>query len=444
MPDFPSDFIFGVSTSAYQIEGAVREGGRGESVWDRFSHLPGNIANGDHGDVACDHYHRYAEDIDLMVELGLDAWRFSISWPRIFPDGSGAVNKTGVDFYDRLIDTLLERGIDPWVCYYHFDLPQKLHIKGGWANRDVAYWYADYVGEMSARIADRVSQHLLMNEPSIVAMMSDLLGTRYRDLSGSDIYHAAIHHLNLASGLGAEALRSVRPDLKVGTAIEAPWIEPARDEEEDFEASEKARDWLERAWLDPLFEGTYPEAVYTRLLPFIRDGDLLQTKCDPDFLGLNHYTRKRILAADNKRGYREAEPAERLAGGAPLSQTGLEIWPEGIGRLLTRMSQTYPELDLYITGNGSAFPDEPDADGFVEDTGRTRYLAENLAACFDAMNLGANLKGYFPWSLLDRFEWTEGYARRFGLVRVDFETQTRTPKASYNWYRDVVQSRRLR
>lgn len=440
MPDFPSDFIFGVSTSAPQNEGAVREDGRGESVWDRFAHLPGNIANGDHGDVACDHYHRFPEDIALMAELGLDAYRFSISWPRIFPEGSGAINREGVDFYDRLIDMLLERGIRPWVCYYHFDLPQKLQIKGGWAARDICYWYADYVGETGARIADRVDHHILMNEPSVVASLSNLLGTRHRDLSPSDIHHATMHHLNLAAGLGAEALRSVRPDLTVGTAIEAPWIEPARDEEADFEASGKARDWLERAYLDPLFEGTYPEAVYARLLPFIEDGDLAKTRCDLDFLGLNHYTRKRILAADNKRGYREDGPP----AGAPVSEMGLEIWPEGIGKMLAAMSETYPDLDLYITENGGAFPDKPDINDYVQDNDRIDYLAENLHACLEAIDRGARLKGYFAWTLMDNFEWTQGYQKRFGLVHTDFGTQTRTPKASYNWYRDVVQSRRLK
>lgn len=440
MPDFPSDFIFGVSTSAYQTEGAVRAGGRGESVWDRFCHLPGNIANDDHGDVACDHYHRYREDIDLMAELGLDAWRFSISWSRIFPGGSGAINREGVDFYDRLIDTALERGITPWVCYHHFDLPQKLHIKGGWASRDVAYWYADYVGEMGARISDRVKNHILMNEPSTSAALTTLHGTRHRDLTPSDIHHAAMHHLNLATGLGAEALRSLKHELRIGTAIEAPWIQPARQEEEDFAASEKARDWLERAFLDPLLHGTYPEAIYERLLPFIHDGDLGKTLCALDFLGLNHYSRKRILAADNSRGFREAWPPE----GAPLTETGLEIWPAGIGKLAAHMSQTCPGLDLYITANGGAFADKPELNGHVEDPDRISYLAENLNGCLEAMDKGARLKGYFAWSLTDSFEWTRGYAPRFGLVRIDYGTQARTPKASYNWYRDVVQSRRLK
>jgi beta-glucosidase len=440
MPDFPSDFTFGVSTSAYQIEGGARDGARGESVWDRFSHLPGNILNGGHGDVACDHYHRVAEDVALMSELGLDAYRFSTSWSRIFPDGRGALNRPGLDFYDRLIDTLLEREIEPWVCYHHFDLPQKLQNKGGWANRDVAYWYADYVGELGARIKDRVSKHILINEPSILSMMTSLLGTRYETLSTSDVHHATMHHLNLASGLGAQVLRELGPELKIGTALEAPWIEHARDEEDDFFAAEKARDWLERAYLDPLLKGTYPEAVYERLLPYIHDGDLKLTCQGLDFLGLNHYTRKRILSANNKRGFREAEPEKD----APLSEMGLEIWPEGVSKMALHLSEAYPDLDLFITENGGAFPDEPDASGFVTDTDRIDYLAENLNACLEAIGKGANLKGYFVWSLLDNFEWTFGYERTFGLVRVDFNSLARIPKASYAWYRDVVQSRRLK
>lgn len=350
MPDFPSDFTFGVSTSAYQIEGAAREGGRGESVWDRFSHLPGNILNGDHGDVACDHYHRFEEDIDLMAELGLDAYRFSIAWSRIFPDGRGAINRAGIDFYDRLIDTLLERGIEPWVCYYHFDLPQKLQIKGGWANRDVAYWYADYVGEMASHIKDRVNRHVLINEPSIIALLTNALGTAYRDMSASDVHHATMHHLNLATGLGAEVLKEMGPDLKIGTAIEAPWIMAAREEEEDAEAAVKARHWIIDAYLDPLMNGIYPEAVYGRLLPYIKDGDHNTMHQGLDFLGLNHYTRKLIRAAGNRRGYREAEPP----AGAQLSEMGLEIWPQGMGLMLQEFSQRTPDLDLYVTENGGA------------------------------------------------------------------------------------------
>lgn len=440
MTDFPSDFIFGVSTSAPQNEGAVREGGRGESVWDRFAHQPGTIADGGTPDVASDLYHRFGEDLGLMAELGLDAWRFSLSWSRIFPNGRGALNRTGLDFYERLVDASLERGITPWVCYHHYDLPQKLHIKGGWANRDVALWYTDYVGEVAARLCDRVKHHVLMNEPSVMAAWTPHMNTRHEDLSRSDVHHGAIHHQNLATGLGAKVIRSLAPDLVLGTVIEAPCIQGDREEEEDFEASKKAHDWIVRASIDPAMEGTYPEAVYARLLPFIKDGDMADCHAPLDFLGLNHYGPRRFRPSDNRRGYREVPPPE----GTPMTQMGIEIRPGAIGKMVTQMSADYPDIDLYITENGGAFPDLPHASGTIRDHDRIDYMAGNLAACLDAASKGARLKGYFAWTLTDNFEWTQGFSKRFGLVHTDFSTQARTPKASYNWYRDVVQSRRLR
>lgn len=440
MTDFPSDFIFGVSTSAPQNEGAVREGGRGESVWDRFAHQPGTIVDGATPDHAADHYHRYGEDLDLMAELGLDAYRFSVSWSRVLPQGRGALNRPGLDFYDRLIDASLERGLAPWLCYHHYDLPQKLHIKGGWANRDVALWYTDYVGEVASRLTDRVNHHILMNEPSVMALWTSQMNTRFEDWSRSDVHHAAIHHQNLATGLGAKVLRSLAPDLVLGTALEAPYIQPDRDEEEDFLASKKASDWIIGASLDPILKGTYPEAVYARLLPFIKEGDLADCYAPLDFLGLNHYGPRRFRPAENKRGYIEAPPPS----GAPLTEMGIEIKPEAIGKMLTQMGADYPDLDFYITENGGAFPDHPHASGTIRDHDRIDYLAGNLAACLEALNKGAPLKGYFAWTLTDNFEWTQGFSKRFGLVHTDFATQERTPKASYNWYRDVVQSRRLR
>jgi beta-glucosidase len=440
MTDFPADFIFGVSTSAPQNEGAVREGGRGESVWDRYAHQPGTIVDGRHGDVASDQFHRYEEDLDLMAELGLDAWRFSIAWSRVFPAGSGAINRPGLDYYDRLIDACLERGITPWVCYHHYDLPQKLHIKGGWANRDAALWYTDYIGETASRITDRVKHHILMNEPSVMALWTTQMNTVYRDLSRSDVYHGAIHHQNLATGMGAKVLRSLGSDLALGSVVEAPWLQGDREEEEDYAAAEKARTWIIGASLDPLLKGIYPEAVYERLLPFIKDEDLATCHTALDFLGLNHYGPRRFRPADNSRGYIEVPPPDN----APLSETGIEIRPEAMGNMIARMAADYPDIDLYITGNGGAFADHEHASGTIRDHDRIDYMADNLAAAHEALGKGAPLKGYFAWTLTDNFEWTQGFSKRFGLVHTDFGTQVRTPKASYNWYRDVVQSRRLR
>jgi len=438
---FPRDFVFGASTSAYQIEGAVEEDGRGPSIWDFFTHTPGTIAGGDTGDRACDHYHRWKEDVALLRGAHVGAYRFSIAWPRIMPDGRGAVNARGLDFYDRLVDALLEAGIEPWPCLYHWDLPQALEDRGGWPDRDTAWRFCDYAGIVVARLGDRARHLVLLNEPSIVAVHGYLRGRHAPGVQNADACHAATHHLNLATGLAAQVVRAARPSIERGSALALNWIEPATDREEDVEAAQRLDDVFHGAFLEAPTRGLYPKSIEARLKPWILDGDLEACAGALDFLGVNYYTRLRVMQRAGSRLFDcwIADPPER----AQLSAMGWEVYPDGLRLRLQALHREHPRLPLFVTENGVAFEDQPTLDGYVRDDDRIDYLENHLGRCLEAVASGVDLRGYFVWSLLDNFEWSEGYRKRFGLVRVDYDSFERTPKSSYLWFARVAETREL-
>jgi len=435
---FPEGFVWGTATASYQIEGAVCEDGRGESIWDRFCHTPGHIAGGDTGDVADDHYHRWQEDLRIMKELGLGAYRFSIAWPRVIPDGTGAVNPAGLDFYERLVDGLLAAGIEPYVTLYHWDLPQALQEKGGWPNRDSASWFADYAAVVSARLGDRVHHWITHNEPFVAAFEGYGNGEHAPGICDPKAALQAAHHLLLSHGLAVPVLRQNGDEgTQVGITLNLTWVDPASERPADVEAARRYDGALNRFFLDPLFKGAYPADLlaYARdMAPHVEPGDLLQISTPIDFLGVNYYSRA-IIADDPKGGplaARQVVPAY-----AELTEMGWEVYPEGLYKLLRRVHDDYRPHALYITENGCALADRV-VDGRVHDERRIAYLREHLLQARRAIDEGVPLRGYFVWSLLDNFEWAFGYSKRFGLVYVDYATQARILKDSARWYQQVA------
>ncbi|MEU8263830.1 GH1 family beta-glucosidase [Micromonospora sp. NPDC048999] len=447
----PPNFRWGVATSSYQIEGAVAEDGRTPSIWDTFCRVPGAVANGENGDVACDHYHRMPEDVALIAELGLDTYRFSVAWPRVQPGGRGPASPAGLAFYDRLVDELLGRGIDPWVTLYHWDLPQELEDAGGWPQRDTAHRFADYAELVFAALGDRVKTWTTLNEPWCSAMLGYAYGEHApgrRDL-GDGI--AAAHHLLLGHGLAAQRLRAaaVAP-IEVGLTVNLSTADPATDSAADRDAARASDGLGNRLYLDPVFHGRYPEDVVADLaadgvrIP-VQDGDLAIISTPIDVLGVNFYFGQLLSGVDEQGRERDdaGRPVRRvLRRDLPRTAMDWEIVPDSFTDLLVRLSRDYPDVPMVITENGAAFHDRPDADGFVADDDRVAYLAEHLRAVARARQAGADVRGYFAWSLLDNFEWAYGYDKRFGIVRVDYDTQRRTPKRSAHWYRDTA--RRVR
>jgi beta-glucosidase len=435
MPDFPSDFVWGVSTAAYQIEGAWDEDGKGPSIWDTFSHQRGRIADGTTGDVACDHYHRSLEDCDLMARLGVNAYRFSIAWPRWFPSGGGAVNRAGRDFYERLVDALLARGIEPWPCLYHWDLPQALQDVGGWANRDVVERFGDYAAAVIETLGDRVRHVAMMNEPNTHAVLGHLLGAQAPGSADLATFVAASHHLNLATGVGIDRARDARAGVSLGTIVNLQPIVPDRDREEDHRAAAL----LDAVWnghhLDPLVHGRYPAATAGMLESVIRDGDLERMTGRLDWFGLNHYTVLRVAADPASLvGVRLVPPSD--GSGTAM---GWAVAPEALRERLVAAAQALPGVPIYVTENGAAFDETPAASG-IRDHRRIDYLARYAAEVARARRDGVDVRGYFVWTLLDNFEWAEGYTKTFGLVHVDGRTQARTPKASFEWYRQLIET----
>ncbi|WP_033295800.1 GH1 family beta-glucosidase [Amycolatopsis jejuensis] len=445
------DFRWGVATAAYQIEGAATEDGRTPSIWDTFCRVPWAIDNNDNGDVACDHYHRMPEDIALVQELGADSYRFSVAWPRIQPRGRGGVNEAGFGFYDRLVDEVLGRGLTPWLTLYHWDLPQELEDAGGWPVRDTAYRFADYAMLVFDRLKDRVAHWTTLNEPWCSAMHGYVHGVMAPGRRDFKAGMNAVHHLLLAHGLATQRMREAALDsTQFGITLNMSTAEPATESYLDREAARNADGMGVRIYLDPLVHGRYPDDVRHDLesrgaqLP-VEDGDLEIISTPFDFLGVNYYFGQQFSGVD-EHGRTTGEdgfPAQReVPFGAPTTAMGWEILPGKFTELLTRLSRDYPGLPLYITENGSAFDDEPDETGYVQDDGRTAYLAAHLAAVAAARQQGADVRGYFAWSLLDNFEWAYGYVKRFGLIRVDYPTQQRTIKQSGRFYRDTI--RRVR
>ncbi|MGC5050211.1 GH1 family beta-glucosidase [Micromonospora sp. DT48] len=446
---FPDNFLWGAATAAYQIEGAARDDGRGESIWDTFSRTPGKVYAGHTGDVACDHYHRYADDVALMADLGLQAYRFSVSWPRIQPDGTGPVNPRGLDFYDRLTDELLRRGIDPIITLYHWDLPQTLQDRGGWVSRETAEHFATYASAVYARLGDRIGTWTTLNEPWCSAYLGYGNGVHAPGVQDPGAAFAAVHHLLLAHGLAAQALRAGGAG-RVGVTLNPADVRPADPNSAADAAAVRLVDGLHnRIFLDPLLVGGYPDDVrehVARIVDpvFVQDGDEKIIAAPIDLLGINYYAPTYVAGRPDGAGggaYPGTEGAvEFLAPVGPLTDMGWMIEPAGLTRLLERIATDYPAVPLLITENGAAFPDKAatDVTSPIQDTDRIAYLDGHLRAAHEAIARGVDLRGYLVWSLLDNFEWAEGYRKRFGIVHVDYLTQRRTPKSSARWYQEVI------
>ncbi|MFC4590888.1 GH1 family beta-glucosidase [Sphaerisporangium corydalis] len=450
---FPDGFIWGSATAAYQVEGAAAEDGRGPSIWDTFSRRPGAIANGHNGDTACDHYHRYAADIGVMRELDLDVYRFSVAWPRVQPDGAGAINAAGLDFYEKLVDDLLEAGIAPYVTLYHWDLPQALEEFGGWTNRDTAYRFADYTKAVYDRLGDRVSTWMTINEPWVAAFLGYGIGVHAPGRTSSAEAFRAAHHLMLAHGLSVRALRGSGADEIALTLNLVPVVTPGQVNDPalvlsaaDAEAVDRVDCLINRQFLDPALRGEYPEQVLKIVdrvagLDHIRGGDLAIINQPIDLLGINYYTPCVVRSGPGEPAnpaYPGTEDIEFAGAYAPTTATGWPIVPTGLSQLLVRLSRDYPEVGLLVTENGAAFDDVVSGER-VHDADRTAYLEGHLRAAHAAIEAGADLRGYLVWSLLDNFEWAEGYNKRFGIVHVDFATQRRLLKDSALWFREVIQ-----
>lgn len=435
--NFPEGFLWGASTASYQIEGAAREDGRGPSIWDVFSHTPGKVLNGDTGDVACDHYHRWREDVALLRELGVGAYRFSTSWSRILPEGRGTVNEKGIEFYDRLVDAVLDAGIQPWLCLYHWDLPQALEDKGGWQNRDVARWYADYVGVVARRLGDRVKHWATFNEPNNVAYRGYGEGDHAPGIKSRDAVWRAIHTVNLAHGLGMKTLREERAGLTLGNIYNFGPREPASDRERDNEACALMDALMNKAFPDAQILGTYPEPIAADMAPLIEEGDWQIIKQKLDYFAFNHYSRSRVRWDKDHLFHMGRVPTP---AGTPMTEMGWEIAPDAFRQVMIECQARYSgTLPMYILENGAAFRDAVDNEGRVRDPQRIEFLRGYLGAVLDAIAAGVPVKGYFVWSLLDNFEWALGYDKRFGIVYVDYATQKRVPKDSYYFYRELAQ-----
>jgi beta-glucosidase len=440
--DFPQDFVWGTATASYQIEGAVSEDGRGASIWDTFSRRPGAIADGTNGDVAVDHYHRYADDIRSMADLGTGAYRFSIAWPRIQPTGSGAANRAGIDFDRRLAEGLLEAGITPWATLYHWDLPQELEDAGGWMNRDTADRFADYAGATVQALGDVIPNWITLNEPWCSAFLGYASGEHApgRQL-GTDAARAA-HHLLLGHGRGLAAIRAASPAANAGITLNLYSVVPASDRPADIDAARRIDGLSNRLFLDPVLTGSYPLDVVHDLgqedwfAENVSEDDLAQISAPIDFLGINYYSRH-TTAAGEPTGGASASPGSEFVRmvdtGAAKTQMGWEIHPDGLIDVLQLANRLAPELPLYITENGSAYEDTLAPDGTVDDPERLAYLQSHLEASRAAIASGLPLRGYFAWSLMDNFEWAWGHSRRFGLYYVDYATQRRIPKSSARW-----------
>jgi len=436
MRHFPAGFLWGTATSAYQIEGAHDTGGKGRSIWDTFAHTPGKIYADQTGDVACDHYHRYRDDVALMADLGLNAYRFSVSWPRVLPSGNGASNAAGLDFYHRLVDALLDHGIRPFVTLYHWDLPQALEDRGGWGRRDAATAFGDYAALMGRTLGDRVKDWITLNEPLAIAAGGYIFGILAPGTIDPQLAFQVSHHLNLAHGEAVRALRAVVPDARVGITHVSMPVYPASDSEADRLAARRFDGFTNRWYWDPTLAGSYPADVLERLgalAPKMEPGDLERICAPIDFLGHNSYSRTVV----------KDDPTSVLTGvtqlppSGPTTDMGWEVYPEHLYDALTRITRDYDAPDIYITENGAAYPDEV-TDGAVHDPQRTDYLRAHLGAAHRAIQDGVKLRGYFCWSLLDNFEWAFGYSKRFGLVYVDFATQRRIVKDSGRFFSEVA------
>jgi beta-glucosidase len=432
------DFVWGVSTSSFQIEGATHEDGRGLSVWDTYGQT-GAIANHDTGDVACDHYHRYPEDVALMKRLGIQAYRFSIAWPRVLPQGRGTPNEAGLAFYDRLIDAILAAGIEPWLCLYHWDLPQALDDLGGWSTRESVGWFGDYAALVAQRYGDRVKRFATFNEPSIFTIFGLGFGNGQRATISGEVLHRGIHHINLAHGTAVEVLRSRVKGSSIGAIHNyQPVISSAPSE---ISAADYGDAYWNKAFPDPQYLGTYPQLIADAVEPFVQAGDLAIISRPTDWFGLNHYSPVFVKAdTGSVLRFGFGDRPEHI----PVTPNDWPIMPKSFGESLLAVSKRYG-LPVYVTENGFGGTEEkPDATGIVNDTGRIAFLRAYIGAMNEAAEQGADIRGYFVWSLLDNFEWGAGYGVRFGLTYIDYPTQRRIPKSSFEWYGELIKAARGR
>ena len=440
-PEFPSvaalqrDFIWGVSTSSFQIEGATREDGRGPSIWDTYCRQ-GKIANHDTGDVACDHYHRYREDIALMQRLGIQAYRFSVAWPRVLPQGRGTPNEPGLAFYDRLIDAILAAGIEPWLCLYHWDMPQALDDFGGWTTRDSIAWFADYAALVASRYGDRVKRFATFNEPSMFTLFRYGFGDEARDTPGLDLLHRSIHCVNLAHGAAVDVLRAGVPGASIGAIHNVQNCLPSTPA--DAEAAARCYAYWSLAFPDPQCLGNYPGLLQAAMQPYIQPGDLARIHRPLDWFGINHYGPTYIKADANARlGFNFGDRPPAL----PVTPIGWSTDPGSFRDTLLTVAKSY-DLPVYVLENGMGGHDKPDETGAVIDIDRIAYLRAYIGAMNEAATRGADIRGYFVWSLLDNLEWDLGYGVRFGLTYIDYPTQRRIPKSSFHWYGDLIKTAR--
>ncbi|MCZ8520864.1 MULTISPECIES: GH1 family beta-glucosidase [Paenibacillus] len=435
---FPSGFRWGAATASYQIEGAYDEEGRGMSIWDTFSRTPGKVLNGDTGDVACDSYHRYEEDIALMKELGIDSYRFSIAWPRIFPEGTGKVNSLGLAYYERLVDALLAAGIEPVVTLYHWDLPQALQERGGWGNRETIDAFVQYAEVIFGALSPKVTKWLTINEPWCVSFLSNFLGVHAPGNTDLQLAVDVAHHLLVAHGRTVRRFRELGLEGEIGYAPNVTWIEPYSTRQEDIDACRRATGWFVEWFMDPVFKGTYPDFLVDWFrakgaeVPVL-EGDMETISEKIDVLGINYYT-------GNVGRFREGAgffDCEDIDMGYQRTDIGWPIYPDGFHHVLRYIQSLYGDIPIYITENGSCYNDGPE-EGRVNDTQRVAYLRRHLTQLERVIASGVPVLGYFTWSLMDNFEWAEGYSKRFGIIHVDYDTLKRTPKESYYWYRSMI------
>ncbi len=437
---FPSDFVWGAATASYQIEGAWEEDGKGESIWDRFTHTPGKIIDGSTGDVACDHYHLWPQDVEMMADLNLRAYRFSIAWPRILPEGRGRVNQAGLDFYSRLVDGLLAKNITPYVTLYHWDLPQALQDQGGWPERATAEAFVEYADIVSQHLGDRVANWITHNEPWCISFLSHQIGEHAPGWHDSVAAVRAAHHVLLSHGWAMPVIQRNSPESEVGITLNFTVAEPASGSAVDTDLARGLDAMFNRWFLDPLYGRGYPAdgvaglaSMYPHGLDFVESGDMAAISVPTDFLGVNYYTR----AVMRDEGAADNLPQTTFAD-LPRTEMDWEVYPHGLYKLLNRLHFEYEVPKLLVTENGCSYSDGPDESGQVPDERRRTYLRDHFAAAHHAMQNGVPLAGYFVWSLMDNFEWAKGYLQRFGMVWVDYETQQRIPKDSALWYRDVI------
>lgn len=430
---FPEGFVWGAATSAYQIEGAWNEDGKGESIWDRFCRQPGKIAGGETGDRACDHYHRHAEDVAAMQAMGLGAYRFSISWPRVQPLGRGAVAPAGLDFYSRLVDELLEAGVEPWPTLFHWDLPQALEDEGGFRERATVDRFADYAALVANKLGDRVRRFIVFNEPQVFAIIGHLRGEHAPGLMDPFAYARVAHHVNLAQGRAVAAIRQSVRDTCIGTALQLPPVHPATDSDADRAAAARFDGLMNRWYLDPLLRGRYPEDTLAKLemlgVP-VEAGDLAACHAGFDWIGVNYYFRV-LIRHDPDVPLFELSPVDPPRD-AEQTAMGWEVYPAGLGEVLARLRTDYGNPRVFVTESGCAL------DTGTHDPRRVDYLRRHLAVVHGAIHDGSDVGGYFVWSLLDNFEWAHGTRKRFGLLQVDYDTLARTPRDSAAWYARVM------